>query len=288
MDRPYHDLDGVIWFNNKFVPWREGNIHLLTHSLHYGSCVFEGERAYNGKIFRSRCHTERLLKSAQYLGFEIPYTADMLEAAKYDTLKHQNLDNAYIRVMAWRGSEQMGISARNNKIHTAIAVWEWGAYFGDAKNKGISLNISDWVRPDPRTIPCFAKAAGLYMICTLSKHQAEMQGYADSLMLDFRGYVAEATGANILFYKDGIFYTPTPDCFLNGITRRTVISLIREKGIEVVEKHIMPSELEEFQQCFLVGTAAEVTPVKQIGSYNFEIGDVTKDIIKEYDKLTKI
>lgn len=287
MAAPYHDRDGWIWFDGKLVPWREANVHILTHAMHYASCVFEGERAYGGVIFKSREHSERLHASARELDFEIPYSVDQLEAAKAETLKAQGLADAYVRAVAWRGSEMMGVSGMANTIHTAIAIWEWGAYYGDARLKGAKLDMAKWRRPDPATIPCKAKAAGLYMICTLSKHEAERKGYSDAMMLDYRGYVAEATGANIFFVKDGKVHTPKPDCFLNGITRQTVVQMIRNRGIEVVERHILPEELEGFEQCWLTGTAAEVTPVAEIGPYRFEVGALTKQMVSDYDRLVR-
>lgn len=279
----YDDRDGWIWMDGSFVPWREAKVHVLTHGLHYGSSVFEGERAYGGTIFESRAHSKRLEASANLLGFDLPVAVDDLCALKTQVMEKNGLTDAYIRPVAWRGSEMMGVSAQQNTIHLAIAAWEWGAYYGDAKMKGARLDMSPWRRPAPDTIPCKAKAAGLYMICTLSKHEAERKGFSDSMMLDYRGYVAEATGANVFFVKDGVVHTPDPDCFLDGITRQTVIKLLQAKGIEVVARHIEPQELEGFQQCFLTGTAAEVTPVAQIGDYNFEVGALTQDITATYD-----
>jgi branched-chain amino acid aminotransferase len=284
----YDDRDGHIWLNGKMVPWRETQVHLLTHALHYGDSVFEGERAYNGKIFESRKHTERLFKSASDLELAMPYSIDEIEDAKALMLRETGLTDAYVRPLVWRGSgEDMGVSSARNPVNVAIALWEWGAYYGDAKMKGAKLDISKWKRPSPETIPCFAKAAGLYMICTLSKHQAEAKGCSDALMFDYRGYVAEATGANVFFVKDGAVHTPTPDCFLNGITRQTVIGMLKAKGIEVIERHIMPEEMESFEQCWLTGTAAEVTPVGQIGDYTFEVGALTKMIAEEYETLVR-
>ncbi|WP_111431240.1 branched-chain amino acid aminotransferase [Rhodobacteraceae bacterium DSL-40] len=284
----YDDRDGVIWMDGTFVPWREAKVHVLTHALHYASAVFEGERAYGGTIFKSREHTERLLKSCDYLDIPRPYSVDELEAAKADALAKSGLTDAYVRALVWRGSgPDMGVASARNPVRTAIAVWEWGAYYGDAKMKGAKLDISKWKRPSPETIPSFAKASGLYMICTMSKHAAEAKGCSDALMMDYRGYVAEATGANVFFVKDGAVHTPKPDCFLNGITRQTVIGLLREKGVEVIERHIEPSELEGFEQCWLTGTAAEVTPVGQIGEYTFEVGALTRDIAQTYEKLVR-
>lgn len=269
--------------NGEFVKWADAKIHVLTHGLHYASAVFEGERAYGGEIFKLAEHTDRLLESGRILGFTIPYGADELNDACRELLKKQGFQDAYVRPIAWRGSEQMGVSAQNSRINCAIAIWQWPSYFDPAqKLKGIRLDIADYRRPDPRTIPSKAKAAGLYMICTISKHAAEAKGYADAMMLDWRGQVAEATGANIFFVKDGKIHTPKPDCFLDGITRRTVIGLARDSGIEVEERAIMPEELEGFEQCFLTGTAAEVTPVSEIGPYRFEVGEIAKSLMHAY------
>ncbi|MEE9381040.1 MAG: branched-chain amino acid aminotransferase, partial [Hyphomonadaceae bacterium] len=251
---PYDDRDGFIWMDGDFVPWRDTKVHVLTHGLHYASSVFEGERAYSGKIFKSREHSERLHKSANILGFELPFSVDEIEDAKKETLAKAGLEDAYVRPIAWRGSEMMGVSAQSNTIHLAIAVWHWGDYFAD-KMKGIRMTNATWRRPDPKTAPCDAKAAGLYMICTMSKHDAERDGYQDALMLDWRGHVAEATGANIFFIRDGAIHTPTPDCFLNGITRRTAMELAKARNIEIIERTIMPDELSTFSECFITGTA---------------------------------
>jgi branched-chain amino acid aminotransferase len=284
----YDDRDGLIWLDGEMVPWRDANVHLLTHALHYASSVFEGERAYNGKIFKSRQHAERLLFSGNELGIPIPYSVDEIEAAKYQVLEASGLKDAYVRALCWRGSgEDMGVASARNPVRMAIAVWEWGAYYGDAKMKGAKLDISKWKRPSPETIPCFAKAAGLYMICTLAKHDAEAKGCSDAMMYDYRGYVAEATGANIFFVKEGVVHTPKPDCFLNGLTRQTVIQMLKDRQIEVQERHIMPEELAGFEQCWLTGTAAEVTPVGQIGDYTFEVGELTRSIAEEYEKLVR-
>jgi len=281
---PFDKREGVIWFNGEFVPWEGANLHILSHGLHYASSVFEGERAYNGKIFKLQEHTDRLIFSAEILGMKIPYSADEINQACIDTLEKQGFQDAYIRPVAWRGSEMMAISAQDTTINLAIAVWQWPSYFDPAeKLKGIRLEISDWRRPDPQTAPCHAKAAGLYMICTMSKHAAEAKGYTDALMLDWRGQVAEATGANVFFVRDGELHTPTPDCFLNGITRQTVIQLAERRQIKVNERAIMPDEMAEMEQCFLVGTAAEVTPVSEIGPYNFEVGDITKTLLSDYE-----
>lgn len=285
----YNDRDGHIWLDGKLINWRDANVHILTHAMHYASSVFEGERAYNGKIFKSREHSERLKQSAKMIDFEIPYTVDEIEAAKVETLAASGLQDAYVRAIAWRGAgEDMGVGSARNPVRLAIAAWEWGAYYGDAKMKGAKLDISKWKRPSPETIPSHAKAAGLYMICTMSKHAAEAKGCSDAMMFDYRGYVAEATGANIFFVKDGEVHTPDPDCFLNGITRQTVLGILKDKGIKVHERHIMPEELEGFEQCWLTGTAAEITPVGQIGDYNFEVGALTRDIADSYEKLVRI
>ncbi len=284
----YDDRDGFIWMDGKLVPWRDCKVHVLTHGLHYADSVFEGERAYNGKIFESRKHSERLLQSGRDVDLDIPWTVDQIEEAKALTLAESGLTDAYVRPVAWRGSgDDMGVASQRNPVHLAIAVWEWGAYYGDAKFKGAKLDISKWKRPSPETIPSFAKAAGLYMICTMSKHAAEAKGCSDALMMDYRGYVAEATGANVFFVKDGKVHTPTPDCFLNGITRQTVIRMLEGKGVEVVERHIMPEELDGFEQCWLTGTAAEVTPVGQIGEHMFEVGALTRMIAEDYEKLVR-
>ncbi|MCF3931878.1 branched-chain amino acid aminotransferase [Acuticoccus sp. M5D2P5] len=280
---PFDQHEGEIWYDGAFVPWKDAKAHVLTHALHYASAVFEGERAYGGEIFECEAHTNRLFASAETLGFEIPYSKEVINEAKRETVKRMGLTDAYVRPIAWRGSEMMGVSAQHNTIHVAIASWAWPSYFDpSAREKGIRLTMADWRRPDPKTAPCHAKAAGLYMICTLSKHAAESKGYADALMLDYRGQVAEATGANVFFQKDGKLHTPTPDCFLDGITRRTVIGIARSRGIEVVERAIMPDELATFEECFLTGTAAEVTPVGEIGPYNFTVGPITRALIDEY------
>lgn len=284
----YDDRDGQIWMDGKTIPWRDANVHILTHAMHYASSVFEGERAYNGKIFKSREHSERLKRSAKMIDFEIPYSVDELEAAKKEVLAASGLQDAYVRAIAWRGAgEDMGVASAKNPVRVAIAAWEWGAYYGDAKTRGAKLDISKWKRPSPETIPSHAKAAGLYMICTMSKHAAEAKGCSDAMMYDHRGYVAEATGANIFFVKDGEVHTPDPDCFLNGITRQTVIGMLRDKGITVHERHIMPEELDGFEQCWLTGTAAEVTPVGQIGEHTFEVGALTREIAEEYEALVR-
>lgn len=284
----FDNMGGKIWYNGELVPWADATLHVLSHGLHYASSVFEGERAYNGKIFKLREHTERLFYSAQILGMEIPFSVEEIDAACNALLEVQGLQNAYVRPVAWRGSEMMGVSAQNNTINVAIAVWDWPSYFSpEEKLKGIRLDMAKYRRPDPATEPSFAKASGLYMICTLSKHDAESKGYADSLMLDWRGQVAEATGANVFFVKEGVLHTPTPDCFLDGITRRTVIDLARQRGYEIVERAIMPEEMEGFSECFLTGTAAEVTPVSEIGRYRFVPGEISKALIDDYDQLVR-
>jgi branched-chain amino acid aminotransferase len=286
MDR-YDDRDGWIWMDGSFVPWREAKVHVLTHAMHYASSVFEGERAYGGVIFKSAEHSARLRASANALGFDLPVSDAELDAIKLEAMARNGLSDAYIRPVAWRGSEMMGVSAQKNTIHLAVAAWSWGAYYGDAKMAGARLDIAQWKRPSPETIPCKAKAAGLYMICTLSKHAAEAKGYSDALMMDYRGYVAEATGANVFFVKDGAVHTPDPDCFLNGITRQTVIAMLRDRGVEVIERHIRPEELADFEQCFLTGTAAEVTPVAEIGPYRFTVGDLAQDTVEAYEALVR-
>jgi len=282
----FDQLAGEIWYNGEFVPWEDAKVHVLTHGLHYASAVFEGERAYGGEIFELTKHSQRLHDSAEMLGFEIPWSVEEIDKACREALKRQGLTNAYIRPIAWRGSEMMGVSAQENKINLAIACWDWPSYFDPAqKMKGIRLDISKWRRPDPQTIPCKSKAAGLYMICTLSKHEAEAKGYADALMYDYRGRVAEATGANIFFIKDGEIHTPIPDCFLDGITRQTVIALAKKRGYTVIERIIMPEEMADFEECFLTGSAAEVTPVSEIGSYTFTPGKISKQLVEDYDSL---
>jgi branched-chain amino acid aminotransferase len=281
---PFDQLDGQIWMNGEFVDWKDAKIHVLTHGLHYASAVFEGERAYGGKIFKLTEHSQRLHDSADILGFKIPYSVAELDAACIELLKRQGFSEAYVRPIAWRGSEMMGVSAQSNRINVAIAIWQWGSYFNPAeKLKGIRLDLAEYRRPDPRTAPCKSKAAGLYMICTISKHAAEAKGYADAMMLEYRGRVAEATGANIFFVKDGVLHTPDPDCFLNGITRQTVIELAKRRGIEVVVRAIMPEELSGFTECFLCGSAAEVTPVSEIGGiYTFTPGKISETLMNDY------
>jgi len=283
MAQPFDQRDGVIWYDGEFVPWSEATLHVLSHGLHYASCVFEGERAYGGAIFKSTAHSERLKASAQLLDFEIPYSVAEIDAAKRLVLEKNGQKDAYVRPVAWRGSEMMGVSAQHNKIHLAIATWEWPSYFDPQERlKGIRLDLAEYRRPDPATIPSKAKASGLYMICTISKHRAERKGYADAMMLDWRGRVAECTGANIFFTQDGKIHTPAPDCFLDGITRRTVIELARRRGFEVIERVIMPEELANFAECFITGTAAEVTPVSEIGQWHFNPGGITKQLMEDY------
>lgn len=282
---PFDDRDGVIWYDGALKPWREAKIHVLTHGLHYASCVFEGERAYGGKVFKLTEHSQRLIDSARLLGFEIPMTLAEIEKATTDTLKANNLTDAYLRPVAWRGAEQMGVSAKASKIHVAIATWQWGSYFSpEARLRGIRMHTSKWARPAPNTAPTASKAAGLYMICTLSKHAAEDAGYDDALMLDWRGQIAEATGANIFLCIDGELHTPKPDCFLDGITRRTVMGFARNRQIKVVERAIMPDELGRAQEVFLTGTAAEITPVGEIDRYRFTPGTITKALMADFDK----
>ncbi len=284
----YDDRDGFIWMDGQMVEWREAKVHVLSHALHYASAVFEGERCYNGKIFKSTEHSERLLQSGQLLDMPIPYTAAQIDAAKVEVLKANGLTDAYVRAIAFRGAgEEMGVAAMANPVRLAIACWTWGAYYGDAKFKGAKLDISKWKRPSPETIPSSAKASGLYMICTMSKHAAMAKGCSDAMMYDYRGYVAEATGANIFFVKNGEVHTPKADAFLNGITRQTVIQMLKDMQIVVHERHIMPDELQGFEQCWLTGTAAEVTPVGQIGDHMFEVGDLTKRVSTEYEKLVR-
>jgi branched-chain amino acid aminotransferase len=281
--RSYDDRDGWIWLDGKLVPWREANIHVLTHALHYASSVFEGQRAYGGDIFKLSEHSARLRRSAEILGFELPWSVDEIDAACRETLKSNKLEDAYMRPVAWRGSEQMGVAAQRTKPHLAIACWQWGAYFGEeAIRRGVRLDISPWRRPAPYTAPTDSKASGLYMIATMAKHHAENRGYNDALMFDWRGQVAEATGANAFFLKDGALHTPIPDCFLDGITRRTVMDLARRRGIEVIERKIWPEELEGFEQFFLTGSAAEVTPVASAGPWNFEVGELTLQLRSDY------
>lgn len=282
----FDDQDGNIWYNGKLIPWRDSRLHVLSHGLHYASCVFEGERVYNGEIFKLREHTQRLIDSGKELGFTIPYSLEELEKATRDTVASQGFADAYVRPVAWRGSEMMGVSAQQTRINVAIAVWEWPSYFSpEARLRGIRLTTSKWRRPAPETAPVHAKAAGLYMICTLSKHEAESKGYDDALMLDYRGQVAESTGANIFLIQDGKIHTPTPDCFLDGITRQTVIGLAKSHNIDVIERVIMPGEFAHTDEVFVTGTAAEVTPVSEIDDYRFTPGEITKTLLDDYDRL---
>ncbi len=282
----FDDRDGWIWLDGKLVPWREANVHVLTHALHYASSVFEGQRAYNGTIFKLDEHSQRLRNSAELLGFTLPWSVEQIGAACNEVLASNGLTDAYVRPVAWRGSEQMGVSAQRTKPHLAIAAWEWGKYFDpNLAARGIKLDIAEWRRPAPYTAPTSAKAAGLYMICTLSKHRAEDRGFHDALMFDWRGQVAEATGANAFFIRDGAIHTPTPDCFLDGITRRTVIDLARNRGVEVIERAIWPEELESFEQMLLTGSAAEVTFVGSAGPWNFEVGDLARQLARDYEDL---
>jgi len=282
----YDKLEGSIWYNGKMMPWEEAQIHVLSHGLHYASAVFEGERVYGGEIFKLAEHTDRLLNSAFILDFKIPYSADEINAACRETVLKNNITDGYVRPVAWRGSEMMGVSAQENRINLSIAVWQWPSYFDpEARTVGIKLKMTDWLRPDPRTAPVHSKAAGLYMICTLSKHAAEAAGYDDALMLDWRGQVAESTGANIFFVINGKLHTPIPDCFLDGITRRTVIDLAKARGIEVIERVIMPEEMAQATECLLTGTAAEVTPVGVIDDYRFTPGAITKQLIEDFENL---
>ena len=284
--RSFDDRDGWIWFDGKLVPWREANVHILTHAMHYASSVFEGQRAYGGVIFRLSDHSARLRKSAELLGFEIPWTVEEIDAACNQVVKANGFTDAYVRPVAWRGSEQMGVSPKGTKPHLAIAAWEWGKYFApEIAAKGLRLDIAPWRRPAPYTAPVHSKAAGLYMIATLSKKHADERGYDDALMFDWRGQVAEATGANAFFIKNGALHTPTPDCFLNGITRQTVMDLARRRGIEVVQRAIWPEELEGFEQMFITGSAAEVTFIQSAGPWNFEIGELSRQLSQDYDDL---
>ena len=285
-ERTFDDRDGFIWFDGKLVPWREANVHVLTHALHYASAVFEGQRAYNGTIFKLSEHSARLRNSAAILGYDLPWSVAEIDAACNETVAANGLTDAYVRPIAWRGSEQMGVSAQKTKPHLAVAAWVWGKYFDpELAARGIRLDIAEWRRPAPYTAPTASKASGLYMIATMSKHRAEDRGFNDALMFDWRGQVAEATGANAFFIRDGVIHTPTPDCFLDGITRRTVIDLARKRGIDVVERTIWPEELETFQQMFLTGSAAEVTHVGSVGPWNFEVGDLSRQLASDYDNL---
>ena len=280
---PFDQREGFIWMNGRLLPWSESRLHVLSHGLHYGSCVFEGERTYGGKIFKSREHTERFRNSANILDFEIPYSVDDIEAAKKLVVEKNGLSSCYVRPVAWRGSEMMAVAAQNSTINVAIAVWDWPSMFDvNEKMRGIRLDMAEYRRPDPRCAPVHAKAAGLYMICTISKHRAERRGYADAMMLDWEGRVAECTGANIFFTKDGALHTPLADCFLDGITRRTVIDLAKARGLDVHQRRIMPEELTSFNECFICGTGAEVTPVSEVGAYKFTPGNISRTLIEDY------
>ena len=288
MDGAYDDHDGKIWMDGKLVDWRDAKIHVLSHALHYASSVFEGERCYNGKIFKGHEHSLRLIESGRLLDMPIPYSAEEIDAAKQEVLDANGLTDAYLRVLAWRGSgPDMGVSAARNPIRLAVMAWEWGSYYGDAKWQGAKLDIAKWRRPSPETIPTAAKAAGLYMICTMSKHAAEAKGCSDALFYDWEGYVAEATGANIFFVKDSEIHTPLADRFLDGITRQTIIEMARNMGYVVHERRILPEELSDFSECWLTGTAAEVTPVGQIGEHDFQVGQTTRKIAEAYEALVR-
>ena len=288
MTAAYDDRDGTIWMDGKLVDWRDATVHILTHALHYASSVFEGERCYEGKIFKGHEHSLRLIESARLLDMQSPYSAEDIDAAKEAVLKANGFTNAYVRAVMWRGSgPDMGVSAARNPVRMAVACWEWGSYYGDAKWQGAKLDVAKWKRPSPDTIPTAAKAAGLYMICTMSKHAAEAKGCSDALFMDWEGYVAEATGANIFFVRDGEVHTPLADRFLNGITRQTIIQMLRDAGTVVHERRIRPEELEDFQECFLTGTAAEVTPVGQIGDWHFQVGQVTRKVAEDYERLVR-
>jgi len=283
----FHNRKGLIWYDGNMLDWKNANLHVLTHALHYASSVFEGERVYSGNIFKLREHTNRLINSAKIMGFEIPYSADEIDTACIQACEANNIIDGYVRPIAWRGSEMMGVSAQDTTIHLAIAVWAWPSYFSpESRDKGISLKTSPWRRPPPDTAPVHAKAAGLYMICTMSKHDAEKAGYDDALMLDWRGYVVEGTGANFFMITRGnIINTPPPDCFLNGITRQTVIQLANDRDYEIIERHIQPEELKTANEIFVTGTAAEVTPVGKIDNLEFEVGEITKVLRSDYEKL---
>ena len=286
---PFDQRDGSLWYDGKLVPWKDAKTHVLTHGLHYGSCVFEGQRIYNGTIYKLKEHTARLFFSAETLGMKIPFTQDQINQACIETAAAQGITDGYLRPVAFRGSEMMAVSAQNTTIHVAIACWPWPSYFSPAeKLKGIRLDISRWKRPSAETEPVHAKAAGLYMIATLNKHAAEAAGFEDSLMLDYRGRIAEATGANVFFVFDGEVHTPTPDCFLDGITRRAVMEMARKRQMKVVERAIEPEEMAKASECFLTGTAAEITPVRQIGSYNFKPGSVCKALLDEFGSATRM
>ncbi len=286
--KSFDDRDGLIWLDGQMVPWRDAGVHILTHGLHYASSIFEGERVYDGEIFRLTEHSERLAHSAQVMGFELPYSVAQVDQACRETVSAMRIADGYVRPVAWRGSEMMGVSAQANQIHLAIAAWPWPAYFSpEARLEGIRLQTAQWRRPAPDTAPTNSKAAGLYMICTLAKHAAEAAGFQDALMLDYRGYVAEATGANFFLAREGVLHTPIPDCFLDGITRRTVMGLAAARGIEVVERVILPDELAAAEEVFLTGTAVEVTPVSGIDDLSFEVGAITRAMMDDYERTVR-
>jgi len=285
---PYDDRDGWIWMDGAFTPWREAKVHVLTHGLHYASAVFEGERMYGGEIFKLAEHTERLFGSAEILDFRVPFSQDEINAACIEVCARNGLSDCYVRPIAWRGSETIGVSAQDTRIHVAIAAWDWPSYFKpEEKARGIALTWAKYKRPSPETAPTASKAAGLYMICTISKHAAEREGFADAMMLDYRGYVAEATGANVFFIRDGVLHTPTPDCFLNGLTRQTVMTIARDRGFEIVERHILPQELSTFSECFITGSAAEVTPVSRIAEHTYTPGNISLSLMEDYAKTAR-
>ena len=285
---PFDDRDGFIWWDGKLIPWRDAKLHVLSHGLHYASAVFEGERAYSGHIFKLQEHTDRLINSGRLLGFEIPYTADEINAACKAVLTANGQTDAYVRPLAWRGSEQLAVSAQQTKIHLMVACWSWPNLFGADRLKGACLGLADWRRPHPQTAPTAAKAAGLYMIGTLAKHAAEAQGFNDALMLTWDGYVGEATGANIFFVIDGKLHTPTPDCFLDGITRRAVIALAKARNLDVIERHIPLEDIAKAEEVFVTGTAAEVTPIRQIGDQHFPVGKITEMLFNDYEALVRM
>ena len=288
MSQPFDDRDGFLWVDGALIPWREAKLHVLSHALHYAGAVFEGERAYSGKIFKSRQHSERLHRSAATMDYEIPFNVDSIEKAKAEVIRANDFSDAYVRVIAWRGSETMGVTATGCRIHLAVTSYPWGSYYGEARQRGARLDIARWRRPAPETAPCQAKVSGLYMICTLSKHDAESKGCEDAMMMDYRGYVAETTGANIFFVKDDEIHTPTPDCFLNGITRQTALALLAERNVTIHERHILPEELDSFDQCFLTGTAAEITPVVNIGTHSYKIGPLVRTLSEDYDRHVRL
>ncbi|MFC7049610.1 branched-chain amino acid aminotransferase [Emcibacter nanhaiensis] len=284
--QPFDDRDGFIWYNGKLIPWREAQFHVLTHGLHYASSVFEGQRAYSGKVFKSREHSERLINSGRILGFEIPYSAEQIDAAIEETVKANGLTDAYIRPVAWRGAETMGVATKGSKVHLAIATWVWPSYFSpEAREKGLRLHLAEWRRPAPHTAPVRAKAAGLYMIASMNKDAASAEGFDDALMMDYKGRVAEATGANIFFIKDGKLHTPTVECVLDGITRQTAIELAERRGIEVIVRDIWPEEMADFDGAFLTGTAAEIAPLGEIGPYKYAVQELCKDLMDDYTNL---